>query len=417
MAIYYIDPQFGRADADGLSMENARLSLDGLTLHGGDSVLFKRGSVIRGAVGNISGEEGQPILYGAYGEGNDPVFMGSVDLSGEECWEEAGDNLWRCTCTLATPACNLIFNENEGGALQWEKDELTENGDWWDSGFAGDNAAALPADHELILYCTDNPGRFYRHIECALHVHRFLAATGHDMIFEHLTFRNAGIHAIAGEGPCRNLVARSCRFEFIGGSVWSKKLHIRFGNAFECWDVAENVLVEDCVFYEIYDSAITHQGGKACQAAKNFIIRRNLFIRCGMAAYEQRDVLPLSAEFTDNVCMDAGRGFSHRHTTTPRQSEIWPQPMGHHLFLWRIEQPTEGAHFVIRRNLFLDAPFGAAIYSVNCAEADAQTDIDDNIYQMRKHTLLNRLFGQSFESFADYASATGKDTHSVCYGC
>ena len=414
MAIYYIDPVGGQASAAGLSESAPRASVVGLTLRGGDSVLFKRGSVIRDAVHSVSGEEGRPIFYGAYGEGDDPVFMGSVDVSGAESWVSAGESLWRCTRPLATETCNLIFDSREGGALQWDKTDLSENGDWWDSGFGTD--VESPDAHELILYCDCNPGLKYGHIEAALRVHRELARTGHDMIFEHLTFRNAGVHAIAGGGPSRNMIVRACRFEFIGGSVWSKKLHIRFGNGVECWNTGENILVEDNVFYEIYDSAVTHQGGKECVAAQDFVIRRNVFIRCGMAAYEQRDVLPLSAEFVNNVCMDAGRGFSHRHTTSPRQSEIWPQPMGHHIFLWRIEQPTEGERFIIKRNLFLDAPAGAAIYSIICRAAEEQIEIDENTYQMRERTLVNRYFGEDFATFAAYAAATGKDGHSAAYG-
>ena len=286
MAIYYIDPVGGQASAAGLSESAPRASVVGLTLRGGDSVLFKRGSVIRDAVHSVSGEEGRPIFYGAYGEGDDPVFMGSVDVSGAESWVSAGESLWRCTRPLATETCNLIFDSREGGALQWDKTDLSENGDWWDSGFGTD--VESPDAHELILYCDCNPGLKYGHIEAALRVHRELARTGHDMIFEHLTFRNAGVHAIAGGGPSRNMIVRACRFEFIGGSVWSKKLHIRFGNGVECWNTGENILVEDNVFYEIYDSAVTHQGGKECVAAQDFVIRRNVFIRCGMAAYEQR---------------------------------------------------------------------------------------------------------------------------------
>ena len=54
-----------------------------------------------------------------------------------------------------------------------------------------------------------------------------------------------------------------------------------------------------------------------------------------MAAYEQRDALPQNAVFSNNVCMDAGEGFSKQGEIMPRKSEIWPQPMGHHIFFWR----------------------------------------------------------------------------------
>ena len=65
------------------------------------------------------------------------------------------------------------------------------------------------------------------------------------------------------------------------------------------WTTAENILVERCVFYDIYDSAVTHQGpGEKCDCARNLAFKHNIFLRCGMAAYEQRDKLPLSGEFS-----------------------------------------------------------------------------------------------------------------------
>ena len=152
------------------------------------------------------------------------------------------------------------------------------------------------------------------------------------MVISDLEFRNNGLHGIAGEEGGRNLHIKNCRFTKIGGAVWDKDQKIRFGNAFECWNVAENVEVEHCVFDDIYDSAVTHQGGADCKPAYHFLIRSNTFRRCGMAAYEQRDLLPTYAEFTANVCEDAGEGFSRLGETMPRRSEIWPQPMGHHMF-------------------------------------------------------------------------------------
>ena len=45
--IYYIDPIHGGAENDGLTPETARRTYTDLSLKPGDSVLFKRGSVIR----------------------------------------------------------------------------------------------------------------------------------------------------------------------------------------------------------------------------------------------------------------------------------------------------------------------------------------------------------------------------------
>ena len=417
MAIYYVDPLNGSPANNGLSADTPIKTNVGLNVQPGDTVLFKRGSLIRGALHNVNGEEGRPVTYGAYGEGANPIFSGSVDVSAPECWQkyESMDNVWRCVGALDACVGNFVFDQKEGGAFRWEKNELSEQGDWYDSAADKIETEMSAQEHEVLMYSAGNPGEVYDHIECAQCKHRALAKTGHDLIIENLTFQNNGLHGIATGVHNKNMIVRSCRFEFIGGSVWSKELKIRFGNAVEFWTTAENILVERCVFYDIYDSAVTHQGpGEKCDCARNLAFKHNIFLRCGMAAYEQRDKLPLSGEFSGNVCADAGRGFSHKGETLPRKSEIWPAPMGHHIFLWRIEQPTPGAKFEIRDNVFMNAYAGAAIYSVNCPEADAQTVIDDNKYCVIERVLLARIGGHDYNDFDEYVRATGKDTHSLC---
>ena len=388
MAIYYIDPVNGSPANTGLSADAPLKTNVGLGVQPGDTVLFKRGSLIRDKLHNVNGEEGRPVTYGA-----------------PECWQryEGMDNVWRCIGALDACVGNFVFDQKEGGAFRWEKSELSAQGDWYDSAADKIETEMSAQEHEVLMYSVGNPGEVYGHIECAQCKHRALAKTGHDLIIENLTFQNNGLHGVATGVYNKNMIVRNCRFE------------IRFGNAVEFWTTAENILVERCVFYDIYDSAVTHQGpGEKCECARNLVFRHNIFLRCGMAAYEQRDKLPLSGEFSGNVCADAGRGFSHKGETLPRQSEIWPAPMGHHIFLWRIEQPTPGAKFEIRDNVFMNAYAGAAIYSVNCPEADAQTVIDDNRYCMNERVLLARIGGHDYNDFDEYVRATGKDAHSLC---
>lgn len=303
-------------------------------------------------------------------------------------------NIWECTRKLPTDACNFIFNEKEEfGSLVWNENELGRNGDWWDSGFA-DDGTMTSQDHRTLLYCEKNPADYYEHIECVLHKYRSLGETGENMVIEDLIFCNNGIHGIAGENPARNIMIRNCEFYHIGGCVWSLSQKIRFGNGVECWNVAENVTVENCKFDDIYDSAVTHQGGPECETAKGFYIRNNEFSRCGMAAYEQRDRLPKEGEFSGNICLDAGRGFSHFRTEIPRNSEIWPQPMGHHIFLWRIEQGETLCDFKIENNTFKDAPYGAAIYSIIHPEAEKQLTFANNHYEMKQFEMIAHLSGK-----------------------
>ena len=394
MTTYYIDFQNGCDENDGLRPETPFRTQHPELLKPDDTVLFRRGTMFRGPLQNPSGRWEHPIHYGAYGEGEPPVFCGSQSLSDASLWKSVGKNIWQYTGILASEAANLIYGDGTCGALRWTREELCEQGDWFDS-CLGYSIQHLPLaeDHTLLVYSRENPAAFYGSIECATSQYRWLAHCGHDMVISDLEFRNNGLHGIAGEEGGRNLRIENCRFAKIGGAVWEKDQKIRFGNAFECWNVAENVEVEHCAFDDIYDSAVTHQGGADCKPAYHFLIRSNTFRRCGMAAYEQRDLLPTYAEFTDNVCENAGMGFSRLGETMPRRSEIWPQPMGHHVFLWRISHATGNEHFALCRNTFGDAPYGAAVYSVNPSEADRLVHLEENRYPMQRYTLVGRMYG------------------------
>ena len=88
MAVYYVDPLLGRDDNEGTSADVPKQSYEKLTLLPGDTVLFKRGMLYRGALKMIGGADNAPITYGAYGEGEMPTFCGSTDVSDEADWAE-----------------------------------------------------------------------------------------------------------------------------------------------------------------------------------------------------------------------------------------------------------------------------------------------------------------------------------------
>lgn len=83
MSIYYIDFFGGNDSLDGLSPQCARRRQESLILNAGDSVLFKRGTEFCGTLNIVSGDEDNPIKYGAYGQGSEPIFYASTNLSDE----------------------------------------------------------------------------------------------------------------------------------------------------------------------------------------------------------------------------------------------------------------------------------------------------------------------------------------------
>lgn len=70
---YYIDPETGVVGNHGHSEESPLPSIDRCTFEPGDTVLFKRGTVIRSSLQLCGGNEKGVITYGAYGVGENPV--------------------------------------------------------------------------------------------------------------------------------------------------------------------------------------------------------------------------------------------------------------------------------------------------------------------------------------------------------
>ncbi len=413
MAVYYIDERNGCDAADGRSPESAKRDYTKIKPMPGDSILFRRGSFYRSSLRTVGGADGKPITYGAWGEGDKPVFSGSVDVSRPEDWEEIRPDVWRCIGNIPKEACNFSFDGGESfGTLRWEAEALSAQGDFWDSRFGTGERGGLEGEPETLLFSHGNPGTVYRSIECAHYGERSMARIHSNMILENLAFQNSGVHGCAGAG--RNVIIRGCDFHAIGGCVWNKELKIRFGNAVEFWIDAVDVLVERNAFRDVYDSCVTHQGpGNKTVPAERFVCRDNRFDTYGMAAFEYRDKLPVDSCFEHNICTNAGCGFAMQGETLPRRSEIWPQPMGHHIFLWRIPTPSEGGSLRIVNNEFGPAPVGAAIYSIISPEAEAQITLENNVYTEAGSALIWRFGGQDYADFDAYREAVGRDRNSV----
>ena len=131
---YYIDTIGGSPNGDGKAPASARSHCGDIPLSPGDSLLFRRGTVIRGSIKLSPGEPGRPIYYGAYGVGAPPKLMGSVNIGAPERWERVKSGLWSYKGGISSEAGSLIFDHGaSAGTLRWKPDELCEPGDWYDS--------------------------------------------------------------------------------------------------------------------------------------------------------------------------------------------------------------------------------------------------------------------------------------------
>lgn len=381
MAVYYIDPLIGYPENDGLSESSPLDTHEGLSLCAGDTVLFRRGTEYRCGI-HHKGTDGAPVTFGAYGNGDAPKFFGSVNRSEPYLWQETErENVWRLAIPLSDEPCNVIFDFGDHcGTLSWSLDGLDAQGKWYSDAIGKKLGKKHFDKAEFYLYSTENPGKYYSDIEIALYGKRIMFSADKNTVFEGLCVSCAGVHGFAATRP-ENIKISDCRFEFIGGCVWDLERRIRFGNGVECWNGGKNVTVEQCSFYNIYDSCFTTQGGADMTVHENIRCVENTMIKYGMAAFELRDKIGKNVVFELNVCDGAGHGFSMQGERPPRMSEIYPEPMGHHVFIWR-GIPTDGGHVEVRRNVFRGRPTGEAIYiRSDSAEAAGQINIENNEVQ------------------------------------
>ena len=406
MTTYYIDHKNGNDALDGRSPQSARKNYTDLSLKKGDEVLFKRGSFYRDKLHALP-----YVSYGAYGDGEAPTFCGSTDVSGEENWAiTERENVWKCRKLIPGDVGNMLLGDGLYGTFRWELDELASEGDFYDARSILGDCFKQDNEPSLYLYSQGNPAAKYPHIEAISYNTRQLVKLGDGMSFDSLRFINSGVHGMAGNGD--HITVRNCSFENIGGCAWSHELRIRFGNGFEIWERGDDILIENCSFKSVYDSCVTHQGpGEDTKPAERFICRGCHFDTYGMAAFEYRDKLPIDSAFIGNTCTGAGCGFAMLGEELPRRSEIWPQPMGHHIFMWRIDHATDGGRLEIRDNHFGPAPVGAAIYSIISPEAEAQVTLENNLYT-KNATLLNRFGGENFCDLDTYKAKSGQDKNS-----
>ena len=371
---WYVDPERGRDGNDGRDPGSPLPSHAGLAPGPGDAVLFRRGTSLRGAIESPDGAPGAPVVWGAFGEGPAPRILGSAGASRPADWlPDAEPGVWRLAWRPGSEVCNVVFDGGAScGVLDWglglpsapDSDGAARgrDGAWRDE--AAFSRDAPPPDARVLMRSPVNPALAHPGgIELCLRGTGRIASARRHVRFEGLSFEMGGCHGFQGIGA-EGVEIRHCSFRFLGGQPWHRGSRIRYGNAAEFWDGARDCSVEGCDIAEIFDSCLTTQGPHgACRPFVRLRFAGNRIRGYGMAALEIRDTVPSGLVFEGNDCSDAGGGFSARGDGVPRLSEIWPEPMGHHVFAWRLDTPGPGGSVVFRGNRFHGRPRGAAFYA------------------------------------------------------
>ena len=180
---YYIDSAAGNDTNDGLTTGSAWRTVAKANAHvyaSGDSILFACGGVWRERIIPQSGAKDGWLVYGAYGSGAKPLFIGSVELNATNDWIWVSNQIWKWAPALGEDAGNLIFdNESSCGVKKWTYAAMSAQGDFYYDK-SGDT---------LYLISSTNPATVYTDIECAL---------GQHMIYRYNpTYPHMGAHGIS----------------------------------------------------------------------------------------------------------------------------------------------------------------------------------------------------------------------------
>ncbi|MBQ4143755.1 MAG: hypothetical protein IJD43_09795 [Thermoguttaceae bacterium] len=299
---------------------------------------------------------------------------------------------------------NIIFDHgnfkkyHRCGIKKWKLEDLKTPGDYFYD----------PEKCRVFLYWDENPAKTCESIELAVRTTVINQSNVHDVIYEDLAVAYGAAHGFGGINTAR-LTIRRCDLYYIGGGhqfTHENGMPVRFGNAIEFWNSAEDCLVEKCWIREVYDAALTNQGKGTETAPSNQVritYRENLIENSEYSfEYWNRGGKTEDILFEKNVCRNAGVCWSH----TQR-----PNPNGAHLMFY--QNSAETKNVVVRDNIFHDS-------TEVCLRMEndwlAGLKLEKNDYRQHSDAPVIRWLGKNYfdaENFGEWQKISGQDADST----
>ncbi len=333
----------------------------------GDAILLKRGDVFRLNSG-ITLANG--VKYGAYGTGEKPELWGSVrNYAQSDLWTPHKiENVWKMSYS-GTDVGLMVFDHGAlTGDMNFYIRSMSENGDYYYD----------DVEHMLYLYCDcGNPGKVYRDIEIGCRMILFrLQNGGHDVAIDNLCFKYTGTFAIRGTNGCHDITITNCEIGWIGGSLFEDGSN-RFGNGIEFLIGAQDILVENCWIYQVYDAGFTFQhstSGDRTNLFRDICVRNNLIEYCSWAIewYPTDDSATIERiTFADNILRLSGYGIAG----DTRDPSLIHGP-------W-LRSGFTVSDFVVKNNIF-DTANGSVYYWIFSNNAQPGHQLIGNTYYQQK---------------------------------
>ncbi|MBP5622567.1 MAG: carbohydrate binding domain-containing protein [Thermoguttaceae bacterium] len=309
------------------------------------------------------------------------VTITIADVEAEEVAVDAFD--------FGTDVGNIILDGSKAAFKRWTLDDLK----------AQDDFCYEKQEGRVWLYSKENPAKVYKTLEAATMRHVINHSGVHDVIFDGLDVRYGAAHGFGGTGS-RNMIIRNCDVCWIGGGdqygEGGTGRRVRYGNGIEFWAAAENNVVENCRFWEIYDAALTNQGSGE-NVERDIVYRNNLIWNCEYSfEYWNRDERSKTenVSFVDNVCLQAGYGWGHVQR---------PDKNGRCLMFYSNTAQTK--NFVVKGNVFANAT--ESLVRSDIEWTPEQPNLTENVYWQDDKELpyfmwlKEKYFEKDFDAWRD----------------
>lgn len=310
---YYISSN-GDDNADGKTPETAWKTLDNISSNTflfkkGDAILLERGGVYR-INSTVLCQSG--MTYAAYGEGEKPLVYGSAKnyAWGTEWKPSRKKNVWKLDLDR-TDAGIIVFDHGKAvGTKKTNVNLLKSDGDFYHN----------TNDKVLYLYLEGAyPNVKYKSIEIGTNNMIFtVPKNASNVVIDNISFKYTGAHAINVSTNASNISITNCELGWIGGSYLDPVLNpgLRYGNAIQYWLSCENMLVENCYIYQVYDTGFSYQGNGNYKDTlyKNITVKNNLIEFCTMSIEVWDDTSGVggtveNVSITDNILRFSGYGW------------------------------------------------------------------------------------------------------------
>ena len=323
-ATYYVDATNGNDNNNGASTLTAWKTVakvNSSTFSPGDNILFKRGELWREKLDvPSSGSSVNHLVFGAYGSGSKPLFLGSLDYDNPSMWSAEGTaNCWKTADgTFSYRVGQIYYNTLTGSTSAGRAGpdttfprfaspgEMSTNWDFfWDDS----------SDKLVVYHSGGNPADQADGLEIT---HEDTASDGRADIdgkqyvtLQDLEVKYTNSHGIMVHGYTHNITINNCNVSYFGGIGGN----VRLGNGIDLQN-AHDISITNCMVSQGMDEGITLECCNKDAEIYNVTISNNTISVCGSAGIVL-GILPESIsgarihdiEISNNTVYDIGQGW------------------------------------------------------------------------------------------------------------